>query len=310
MPLTLTAGADDNDRRLDRILRKALPTLSLPFIYRLLRTKAVWVDGKPACASFRVKAGCTITIVKGAITSPLLRPLPEPVQPLSAELEVLWEGDGLLAVNKPAGVDVHGPHGLDKVIGGYLMPRLKERSLSFKPGPLHRLDKPTSGVLIFSTTLEGAQRFSAFLRKRLVHKRYFAIVEGVVKSSELWQDRLVRDKAAGISRIAGAEGSLAITRIFPVGAYGALSCIIAEPETGRTHQIRVQAAAHGHPLAGDSKYGAHFCTEGLFLHAFSLQFPGLERPIIAKPPSSFKKKVLLMGLDLNLFLKEPQASLL
>ncbi|MDR2150618.1 MAG: RluA family pseudouridine synthase [Spirochaetaceae bacterium] len=303
MALILSAGADDNGRRLDRILRKALPNLSLPFIYRLLRTNAVLVDGTPAHGALRVQAGSTITLLAGSIRA--LPPRCAPVQALSAALEVLWEGDGLIAINKPAGVEVHGRHGLDQALGSYLLSTLKERSLSFKPGPLHRLDKLTSGVLMFSTSLAGAQRFSAFLRNRLVHKRYFALVEGRIESAARWEDRLVRDKSAGVSRVSRAEGALAITAVFPLGTYGGLSCILAEPETGRTHQIRVQAAAHGHPLVGDSRYGARPCKEGVFLHAFSLQFPGLARPILAQPPVRFQKRALSLGLDLALFFLVP-----
>ena len=290
MSFILKAGIDDNGRRLDRILRKAFPDLSLPFIYKLLRTKAVLVDDKPAQASFRVKAGCTISIAGSGDL-----PAPSPKSNTDAFMpDVIWEGDGLLAVNKPAGIAVHGPHGIDKVVSAYIMSGLKHKSLSFKPGPLHRLDKISSGVLIFSTSLEGAQRFSTFMQNRLVQKRYFAIVEGTITEPKLWQDRLIRDKGANFSRVDKVEGSIAITRVFPICVYEGLSYIVACPETGRHHQIRVQAAAHGHPLAGDIKYGARTRSK-IFLHAFSLSFPGLEKPIIAAAASGLKIPAWLSG---------------
>jgi 23S rRNA pseudouridine955/2504/2580 synthase len=158
-------------------------------------------------------------------------------------------------------------------------------SLSFKPGPLHRLDKPTSGIIVFSTSLEGARRFSALLKDGKIRKRYLAILEGDLQQSEVWEESLMRDGEALKTVIAEASGEkpnaatdkarLARTRAMPLkrGRKAGRIYTLAqfEIDTGRTHQIRAQAAHHGYPLAGDRKYGGS--GSRFFLHAAELELP-------------------------------------
>jgi len=290
--MELVTGENDEGRRLDRILRKALPDHPLPLIHRLLRQKLVFIDGKPAKAQDRVCCGVKISIpsIKDAPKQAAAPSLPSP--------SIIWEGPGLIAVNKPSGLEVHGEKSLDKMVRSFLSDKTAP-SLSFKPGPLHRLDKPSSGIVVFSTSIEGARIFSSLMRERKVKKTYLAIVEGNVKNEEIWEDELIRDKEKKktfISQKDGAEGKPAITKIKPLAAEGNYSLITAQIATGRTHQIRAQSAAHGHPLAGDKKYGGHG-KDGLFLHAWKLEF--LEYSIEAPPPGAFKKNISeLFGIDI------------
>jgi 23S rRNA pseudouridine955/2504/2580 synthase len=287
MGVELWAGNDDDGRRLDRILRKALPELPLSGIHRLLRRKQVLVDGVPGLAAARIRSGQSIRVE--GLEMPKSGGLP-PEGALSPgkPFRVIWEGAGLLALNKDAGVQVHGPNGLDEQVRTFLQGKLPV-SLSFRPGPLHRLDKPTSGILVFSASLEGARIFSALLRARLLRKRYLALVDGKFMAPALWEEVLVRDtrrkktEASVLLRQADGEevgpesvygpAKTAKTRVFPLAAGGGYSLVLLEIETGRTHQIRSQAAFHGHPLAGDRKYGGSFLPGGLLLHALSLEFP-------------------------------------
>jgi 23S rRNA pseudouridine955/2504/2580 synthase len=201
--------------------------------------------------------------------------------PPGKPLRIIWEGAGLLVLNKDAGIRVHGPDSLDEQVRAFLREKLPA-SLSFRPGPLHRLDKPTSGILVFSASLEGARIFSALLRARLLGKRYLALVEGKLTVPAIWEETLVRDMRrkkteASVSAPEPERGygpaKPARTRVFPLAARGGYSLILLEIDTGRTHQIRSQAAFHGHPLAGDRKYGGGFLSGGFLLHAFSLEFP-------------------------------------
>jgi 23S rRNA pseudouridine955/2504/2580 synthase len=300
----LPTGANDQGRRLDRILRKALPNLPLSLIHRLLREGRVLVDGKPQGGNFRLSAGQRISLPVEGVSLATVAPTH-----LSELSGIIWEGPDLLVLNKAAGLEVHGAKSLDALVQAYLGPKL-DPSLSFKPGPLHRLDKPTSGIVVFSASLEGARRFSALLRGGAVRKQYLAVVEGLITEPGLWEDALLRDTARRASLVA-AEGKSARTGYTPLAqwrpaagagadatgaggggtafsgtdvgagaagpaagaAKGGYTLLLLEPATGRNHQIRVQAAAHGHPLAGDAKYGGRppaWGRPGFLLHAWKL----------------------------------------
>jgi len=199
-------------------------------------------------------------------------------------------GSGLLVLNKPAGVPVHGPGGLDIIVQKYLYKKIPA-SLSFRPGPLHRLDQPTSGILVFSTSLAGAHYFTALTREGRLVKGYLALVEGLLTKEEVWEDRLVRDsqRHKTLAANGAVDGKAALTRVRPLASAAGLTLVRAVIGTGRTHQIRAQAALHGHPLAGDRKYGGGFQPEGFLLHAHTLT--GLPVDLCAPPPPAFCRRV-------------------
>ncbi|MDR0315391.1 MAG: RluA family pseudouridine synthase [Treponema sp.] len=322
--MDLQTGGDDAGRRLDRILRKALPEHSLSLIHRLLRQGLVLVNGRAAKPDDRVEAGALITIPLDDIN--LMRKIHNRRSPLPS-LEIIWQGSGLLILNKPAGLAVHGPDSLDTLVQAHLAGTLAP-SLSFRPGPLHRLDKPTSGLIAFSATLAGARFFSAMIRERNITKTYLALLEGRIETNEVWQDDLVRDTDAKKTFIAGPDagaaiGKAALTRIQPLASSSGYTLISAEIDTGRTHQIRAQAAAHGHPLAGDVKYGGHSLISGqdkgkrrggdFMLHAWKLEtsakitgFGTSELPplLCAPIPEVFQNRIReLFGADIALYHK-------
>jgi len=288
----LITGENDAGRRLDRILRKALPDHPLPLLHRLLRQGKVLADGKPAKAQDRIGSGVKIYIPSFKIDK---KPVVSTC--FSGTPDIIWQGSGLIAVNKPSGLAVHGPDSLDTIIRSFLSDKLPP-SLSFKPGPLHRLDKPSSGIVIFSVNLEGARLFSSLMRERKVRKTYLAIVEGKVEKEENWEDRLVRDKdrkKTFISQEKTDESKTAITKIKPLAVNDRYSLISAEIATGRTHQIRAQAAFRGHPLLGDRKYSGHG-NSCFFLHAQKMKF--LNFSIEAPLPDKFREKVTeLFGIQ-------------
>ncbi|MCL2759545.1 MAG: RluA family pseudouridine synthase [Treponema sp.] len=268
--MELITGENDKGRRLDRILRKALPKHPLPFIHRLLRQKKVLINGKPGKAQDRIDSGVKILI-------PSLNEISNSssLKTCQKKPEILWEGDGLIAVNKPVGLAVHGPDSLDTMVGSFLAGKLPP-SLSFKPGPLHRLDKPSSGIVVFSASISGAHLFTSLMREHKIIKTYLAIVEGNLEKEEIWQDELIRDKdikKTFISKSKTSFSKTAITKVSPLVSQGGCTLIKAVITTGRTHQIRAQAASHGYPLAGDVKYGGtRKEVSGFFLHAWKLEF--------------------------------------
>jgi 23S rRNA pseudouridine955/2504/2580 synthase len=306
--MELKTGENDEGRRLDRVLRKALSGCSLSLIHRLLRQGRVLVDGEPAAPSRRVKAGAIITVDAAIPRTQETARRPAASSHPAALPPILWQGGGLIVFNKPAGLAVHGPGGLDGMARAFLAPSLSP-SLSFRPGPLHRLDKPTSGIIVFSTCIEGARRFSALLREHRLKKYYLALVEGRVEKEALWRDELFRDRDAKKTFTAEpGEGKTALTKISPLAltppdAGEACTLLLAEIVTGRTHQVRAQAAARGHPLAGDRKYGARglrYGKRGLSLHAWKLELcetsPELSvetfpPSITAPPPEAFLDRI-------------------
>jgi 23S rRNA pseudouridine955/2504/2580 synthase len=296
----LIAAVDDDGRRLDRILRKALPDLPLSRLHHLLRKGRVLVDGVPGKAADRVRRGAVIQAPLGE--GRLMGPSATGAH--KGRVAPLWEGGGLLVLNKPGGVAVHGPDSLESRVQAYLAGTLPP-SLSFKPGPLHRLDTPTSGIVVFSTSLAGARSFSALLRSRRIRKTYLALLDGPLEGDETWVDALVRDRERGKSFTAEAgddDAREARTRVYPLARTGAdrgVTLARLEIDTGRTHQIRAQAAAHGHPLAGDRKYGGSEQRGGFLLHAWMLELPeqpeqtlpGIPRRLAAPLPDNFRKRI-------------------
>jgi len=312
--MELIAGENDDGRRLDRIIRKALPEIPLSLIHRLLRRKKILINGKPGKAPDLIHKGANIFIPISDSTFPA----PDTFSDKSKKnennknniLDILFEDSNLIAVNKPAGISVHGENSLDTIVRSYLANKLPP-SLSFTPGPLHRLDKPTSGIIVFSKDINGARLFSSLLRERKIKKTYLAIVKGALKKEVLWQDDLIRDKNKKKTFISKnkEDSKTAITKITPIISDMNLTLIKAEISTGRTHQIRAQAASHGFPLLGDVKYGSRMRNvkwgmrngewgmgngervmrnnniANIYLHAWRLEF--LEYFIEAPPPQTW-----------------------
>ncbi|MDR3131338.1 MAG: RluA family pseudouridine synthase [Treponema sp.] len=289
MEKELIAGIGDSGRRLDRILRRALPAAPLSLIHRLLRKGKITVNGIPGKGKDRISEGSRIGIPKETAlfeyrtenSQSNLESAPAPFLKLP-DLHILLEEAGLLILNKPAGLAVHGPgrNCLDALVLAYLRDKLPP-SLSFKPGPLHRLDQISSGIIVFSRTLAGARAFSAMMKARNLRKTYLALTDGLAGKA-VWEDALVRDKTLKKTLVVKEKQALAKsakTKVFPLALHPDYSLIVLEIETGLTHQIRSQAAFHGHPLSGDRKYGGSPLKGGPFLHALSLGFPDRGLPI-------------------------------
>lgn len=281
-------GRDDIDRRLDRVLRKSLPQRSLGDLYKALRKKLILVNRHKVSPDYRIQEGDIILfkgILAGEVESDLEEGRMEGANILR-NIEILWEDRDLFIVNKPRGRLVHGENGLDEEVRAYLEPSLPP-SLSFQPGPLHRLDRNTSGILVFSRSLIGARLFTEGLQKGHFVKLYLALLDGALREEQIWEERLHRE--GGITRIDQTRGVPAKTAVFPLAHSPHHTLAVMRLYTGRTHQIRAHAAHHRHPLTGDKKYGGRLAG-GYHLHAWRLldnSEPALFPPQTAPLPSRF-----------------------
>jgi len=290
------AGPDDEGRRLDRVLRIFLRGLPLSAIYHALRTGRILVNGRPADGACRVAKGDVISFdaaLLPALSGTFGDPSPatqdkketaapggdECIETALGSLLVLASAD-LLFLNKPRGMLVHGEDSLELRVREALSARSHD-SLSFTPGPLHRLDRNSSGLVVFPRSAEGGRAFSVLLREHRVEKRYLALLEGRLEGRETWSDRLERDGELHLSRVDEA-GTPALSEARPLIASEGLCLALVVIRTGLTHQIRVQASSRGHPLAGDRKYGGSPFPGGHILHALALLFR--EAPFDDLPP--------------------------
>lgn len=195
-------------------------------------------------------------------------------------LEVLYEDNHCLAVNKPARLltmgDATGEGTLLDLAKEYVKERYAKPGAVFL-GVVHRLDRPVSGVVLFARTSKAAARLSEQFRERTVEKIYRAIVEGTPPDREaVLQDWVWKDPGRNVTQVVragtpgGQQAALAVKRL---RASHGRSLVEVHPVTGRSHQIRVQLASRGWPILGDAKYGSDVRLDGsIALHAASLTF--------------------------------------
>ncbi|MBN2051019.1 MAG: RluA family pseudouridine synthase [Spirochaetales bacterium] len=253
------AGKDDDDRRLDRVLRKLLPGIPLSAVYTAMRRKRVLLNNRTAEGNLRVHQGDRISLspsLLDGLAPPDLSPVSRKIS-----LTILLETPSILAVSKPAGIAVHGSASLTDVVASYLQGKGTD-SLSFRPGPLHRLDKDTTGLIFFGKTLEGSRRFSSLLQSRRTKKYYLALLDGILTRQCAWRGPV--------------EGRDALSLVYPLATSDRYSLACIRLVTGRKHQIRLQAAEEGYPLTGDRKYGGGN-PPGYILHSYALLLPEEDR---------------------------------
>lgn len=282
--------------RLDAVLAAACPGLSRARLQRLIAGGAVSVNGERVRKSARVQPGDRIALEVPATE--------HEARATGLQIGVLYEDDALIAIDKPAGVVVHGASGDGgPSVAAWFVEHWPAAARAFdvlRPGIVHRLDKDTSGVLLLAKTPIAQGAFSAAFASRQTQKTYVAVCDGVPARPRALIDAPLGRHPGDRTRMAIArQGREARTEYEVIASGGGRSLLVVRPETGRTHQIRVHLAAVGVPVALDRVYGTAGVGRQL-LHAWRITVPhpgGGTLTITAPLPSDMAAAVRAMGAE-------------
>ncbi|MZG52973.1 MAG: RluA family pseudouridine synthase [Nitrospinae bacterium] len=286
-------------KRLDIFLSENLPEISRSRLKKLIDEKRVTVNEKSRTAGYKVRAKETIEF-----QIPPLEPLN--TEPESLPLDIIFEDEHMLVVNKPAGMVVHPAPGHARgTLVNALLHYCKDLSGIGgveRPGIVHRLDKETSGLVLVAKTEAAHKALAAQFKKREIKKEYCALVKGNVKKEKGTIDSPVGRHQTQRKKMDTGHGRPACTHFEVLQRGKNWTCLKLQPETGRTHQIRVHLASIHHPVIGDKLYGGknpnpvHLKMERQALHARQLE---LNHPVSGKS-FSFSAK---LPLDMENFLQ-------
>ena len=274
--------------RLDKALARALPNLSRSQCQRLIGEGRITLDGKPAKAAMRLEGGEQVIVDLPPVG-------PAEIVAESMPLDIRYEDNDMLVINKPAGIVVHPSPGHERgtLVNGILAhcPELEGIGGKRRPGIVHRLDKETSGVIVVAKNDRALRYLQNQFRERQVEKRYLALVEGRFRTDEalidapIGRDPRSRKRMSIIAPGSSATSRPAQTLVRLMQHYEEVTLLECRPRTGRTHQIRVHLAFDGYPIVGDKVYGRRKQQVALsrhFLHAAGLTIrrPSDEREMV------------------------------
>jgi 23S rRNA pseudouridine1911/1915/1917 synthase len=264
----------DCDVRLDVFISNKIKMFSRSYIKKIIDDDAVSVNNTVKKPNYRLKIGDKIKVI-----------VPEPVEAKieaqNIDIDVVYEDEHILIVNKPQGMVVHPAHGNKD---GTLVNALLKHCTSLsgiggvkRPGIVHRIDKDTSGLIIVAKTDEAHIELSKQLKERSIIRKYIALIEGRMKAEKgtinapIGRHPNDRKKMAVVDK----NGRNAVTYYKVIERFNSNTLIEAQLETGRTHQIRVHMSYLGYPITGDTLYGykrQKISSKGQFLHAYILEF--------------------------------------
>lgn len=332
----ITIGPNEAGQRLDKFLHKYLPNAGTSFLYKMLRKKNITLNGRKAEGKECLTEGDIVrcffaeeTFQKFAGKKPVAEdtsPYQNAYQQLKG-IEVLYEDDNILALNKPSGILTQKAQESDLSLNewmiGYLLQKgtISQSQLkTFKPSICNRLDRNTSGLVLCGKSLKGSQYLSSIIKEHSLRKFYYTICEGTLTEDFLLEGYLIKDIKTNMVRITkesvAQEGDYIKTAFSPL-AVGSCTGYNKQPNltatllgvelfTGKTHQIRAHLSSIDHPILGDQKYGGagYFQLKYQLLHAHhvifpeSAEFPELSgRRIVAPCPDKFKEIAAALNFE-------------
>lgn len=283
---------NESGQRVDKYVRKYLCDAPLSFIYKTFRKKDIKINGKWVNIEYILKENDVLRIyIKDEIIEQYTSI--KPIEKLTFNHEIIYEDENILIINKPSGLLVHGDEKEKRItLANQVLSYLYQKGeydpsldIGFTPAPAHRLDRNTSGVVVFGKNLSTLQALlELFKDKNKIDKIYYALVVGNVTGEGTIDASLLKDEEKGIVKVVnkGVEGAKsALTKYKVKYNFGKYSLLEVKLLTGRTHQIRVHLSYKKFPLVGDAKYGDFkankefketFNYETQFLHAKSISF--------------------------------------
>lgn len=273
----LTIGKNEDGQRLDRFLMKYLNNSSRSNIFKLIRKKVFKVNGVKVKEEYFLKEGDVLEIFLSDETLETLIVEEAPITAEEADLNIIYEDDEILVVHKPKDLLTHpDKNEYKKTLASFVQIYLKHLATrTFKPAPIHRLDKNTSGVVVFAKTYEALKRYNEMMRERQIQKYYQCVVHGKVTEAGEVIGYLTKDEESNKVRLSAKsddEAKYCHTKYRPLKQLGNYTLLEVELLTGRSHQIRASMAYIGHPIVGDSKYGGRRMksVESQLLHGYKV----------------------------------------
>lgn len=289
-------AVNEAGQRLDKLLAKYLNEAPKSFLYKMLRKKNIKLNGRKAEGSEKLSEGDVITLFLAEDTIEKFRKKPETAhRKSSVKLNIIYEDDNVLLINKPAGMLSQKAKAEDVSLVEHLISYLleskaltEEELRTFHPGICNRLDRNTSGLVAAGKSLAGLQALSLMFKDRSLKKYYLCIVKGRITGPVHVKGYLVKDDTRNtvtVSEMEMEDGQPIETAYRPIWSNGEMTLLEVHLITGRTHQIRAHLASQGNPLAGDYKYGSslwnrkfkeRYGLSSQLLHSYRLCMPVCE----------------------------------